>query len=294
MGDNPSLYNDPSFYNGHNLYIKSGFADDQQIARTINSYLSELNNRFPGQKYNECKFRVNLVKRKDNSLCGFGYVWVSDTRVYNIMANFDPDGKERTSKVYDCPFDEDFDFMESSLEEMAFKIASHDRKLIVTSDPILNFSDFVYEYTDDQRKSAHKILLEEEKQNAEKEGRELNEIPVPVYGSFEIMRARSIKVPDEFHADILFGFVPNFVTDQALTDIFHCYGDKMKIIRKPYRKDPSLDQVIVDYRYSVLPCPGVFSLQMNRKIAFVDKRSNEKKKVYGNFNYCEKRNYKTN
>ena len=293
MGDNPSLYNDPSFYNGHNLYVKSGFADDQQVARTMNSYISQLNSMFPGKKYNECKFRVNLVKKQDNTLCGFGYIWVSDTRVYNILAGFDSDGKERISKIYDCPFDEDFDFMELSLEEMAYTIAIHDRKLIIVNEPILNFSDFMYQYTEEQSQMARKTLVNEEKENALKEAREVNPIAIPRCGSFEIYRARSITVPDEYHSDILFGMIPKFVSDENLNEIFSCYGDRMKIIRKPYKKDPSLDQVIVDYRYSVLPCPGVFSLQMNRKICFVDK-TKQRNKFYGKFNYCEKRNYKTN
>lgn len=81
------------YYDQHTLYVRSGVASKQQLRACIDGALKEIQIKLK-QRIN-CQYWVNLVSDGQGLPRGYGYIWVSNPIVYNILIGLDQDGKER-------------------------------------------------------------------------------------------------------------------------------------------------------------------------------------------------------
>lgn len=81
----------------HTLYVTSGASNNEDLVRNVSRALRT----FEGttKKKYPCDIISNLVFDRENVPYGFGYLYVSNTQVYNMLLGKNPDGSERTSIV---------------------------------------------------------------------------------------------------------------------------------------------------------------------------------------------------
>lgn len=87
------------YYDKHTLYVKSGVAYNHQLKNSMIYALEELGQRL-GKKV-ECNFKVNLIVGRNGKYYGFGYMWVSNPEVYNMLVGKNPDGTDRVEYIDD-------------------------------------------------------------------------------------------------------------------------------------------------------------------------------------------------
>lgn len=81
----------------HTLYVTSGAANNGDVVYSVSKALKSFE-RTSKKKYS-CNIISNLVFDRDDIPYGFGYVYVSNTQVYNMLLGKNPDGSERTKIV---------------------------------------------------------------------------------------------------------------------------------------------------------------------------------------------------
>lgn len=269
------------FHNLHNIHVRTGLASEEQLRKSVNLFLTELNNKFPGKKYNECEILVNLVT-KDNVSCNYAYLWVENPEVYYIMTGFNPDGTERIAKEEledsDSDSDDDFSFSMSSLKLSDIIKSKENKKkpkILTHLGPIMSLPG--YEYTEEQAIKAHNELIEEEKRVSENDKRAPNEVIKPKYGFFECTRSKTTSIDEDVKFDILYGRVPNWVTEDMIRKVFERYAESkdsrhFKIsIGTSCNKYPDFKKVTIDYG-NTRRGTATFARQMTRKTKFVNPR----------------------
>ena len=83
----------------YSVFVESGVATMEQVSLCMKNAISD------AEKYlkigNTCKFKVNLIVDKEGKYFGFGYIRVSDPRVYWMLLGKNPDGTERIEERLD-------------------------------------------------------------------------------------------------------------------------------------------------------------------------------------------------
>lgn len=83
----------------YSVFVESGVATVEQVSLCMKKAISD------AEKYlkidNTCKFKVNLIVDKEGKYFGFGYIRVSDPRVYWMLLGKNPDGTERVEERLD-------------------------------------------------------------------------------------------------------------------------------------------------------------------------------------------------
>ncbi len=84
----------------HSVFVESGVATMEQVSLCMKRAIAD------AEKYlrinNTCKFKVNLIVDKEGKYFGFGYIRVSDPRVYWMLLGKNPDGTERIEEKLDA------------------------------------------------------------------------------------------------------------------------------------------------------------------------------------------------
>jgi len=81
----------------HTLYVTSGAAGNGDVVNSVSRALKSLEGT--SKKKYPCNIISNLIFDRDDVPYGFGYVYVSNTQVYNMLLGKNPDGSERTKIV---------------------------------------------------------------------------------------------------------------------------------------------------------------------------------------------------
>lgn len=275
--------------NEHNIWVNTGLATQEQLNASVAAFKKELTKMFPGQGYEKCEILVNLVMDVKGNSYKYAYLWVSDPRVYYILAGFNTDGSERfeeeeKDKKTTVSIDDSFDIDNLDLESEFKFVSTKVKKPSIRTPlpPILTLPG--YEYTPEQRKVAEADL----KAEAISKGRNPDEVVVPEFGYFESSRAWAGTPKKNDNPAILCSYVPIWVTEDMLKKIFFRYSsDKSgmfpKISFRPCRKrpeppsefirkfddSPEKKLAIVEFSRS-FNRDGVFALQMTRKVVLLD------------------------
>jgi len=83
----------------HTLFIDSGVATSEQVSECLKNAIYEAE-KVLGYKTN-CKYKVNLIVDKEGKYFGFGYIRVSDEKIYWMLLGRNPDGTERVEEYPD-------------------------------------------------------------------------------------------------------------------------------------------------------------------------------------------------
>ena len=85
--------------NDHFLYVESGTATNDQLisclTEAIQKYLVSKPKSFSP------KFKSNIITKHDGTTYGYGYVWVEDLKLSNILIGLNPDGSKRVKEIED-------------------------------------------------------------------------------------------------------------------------------------------------------------------------------------------------
>jgi hypothetical protein len=87
------------FYDANTLYIKSGVAYPHQVAQSLRNAVAEAS-KILGEPL-ETKFKINLIVLRDNRPVGYGYIRLTNSKVYNILCGKNTDGSERYEEYED-------------------------------------------------------------------------------------------------------------------------------------------------------------------------------------------------
>ncbi len=269
------------FHNLHNVYVKTGLATKEQLEKSISSFKTELNRKFPGKGYDKCEILINLVTIKGES-AKYAYLWIQNPEVYYIICGFNPDGSQRFEEFIESSSikeTEDFDEDLSSLDIgdiMKEKDNKSPIKVLKPIGPIMELPG--YEYTEDQAKISHNELVVEEEKLAVIESRKPNTIEVPKYGYFECSRSDTTSIEEGMSHNILWSKIPEWVDKAILTSNFSRYAESpdpkhfMINFGNSCRDIEGYREITINFgntRRGV----ATFALQMTRKTTFVNPKN---------------------
>lgn len=283
--------------NDHNIYVNTGLATQEQLQASVEAFKTELCNIFPKQGYEKCEMIVNLVTDMKGNSYKFAYLWVSDPRVYFILAGFNPDGSERfkdveeskpKSKIADDDF---FDLDNLNLEDAFTEVTAKVKKPVIREilPPVLTLPG--YEYTPEQKAKAEDDL----KKEAISKGKNPDEVVVPNFGYFESSRAWAGTPKKNEVSSTLCSYVPVWITEEILKKIFGRYSSEKsgiypKISFRQIKKKPGFESRFdqsVEKKLAVVEFSpshnrdGIFALQMTRKLLVRDPAEEAKAKKEG-------------
>jgi hypothetical protein len=278
--------------NDHNIYVNTGLATQEQLKASVEAFKKELCNIFPKQGYEKCEMIVNLVTDMKGNSYKFAYLWVSDPRVYFILAGFNTDGSERFKDIEEKKEEECFDLDNLNLEDAFTEVTAKIKKPVIREPlpPILTLPG--YEYTPEQKAKAEDDL----KKEAISRGKNPDEVVVPNFGYFESSRAWAGTPKKNELSSTLCSYVPVWITEDILKKIFFRYSsDKTglypKISFRQIKKKPGFEsrfENTVEKKLAVVEFSpsynrdGIFALQMTRKITLRDPIEEAKAKKEGN------------
>jgi len=277
--------------NDHNIYVNTGLATQEQLQASTEVFKKELCNLYPKQGYEKCEMIVNLVTDMKGNSYKFAYLWVSDPRVYFILAGFNTDGSERFKDNEEKKEEEFFDLDNLNLEDAFTEVTAKIKKPVIREPlpPVLTLPG--YEYTAEQKAKAEDDL----KKEAVSRGKNPDEVVVPNFGYFESSRAWAGTPKKNEISSTLCSYVPVWVTEDTLKKIFYRYSsDKSgvypKISFRQIKKKPGFESRFensVEKKLAVVEFSpsysrdGIFALQMTRKIILKDTIEEAKAKKEG-------------
>lgn len=280
--------------NDHNIYVNTGLATQEQLQASVEAFKTELCNMFPKQGYEKCEMIVNLVTDMKGNSYKFAYLWVSDPRVYFILAGFNVDGSERFKDTEEAKTKKDDDFFDLDNLDLAdafIEVSAKVKKPMIRESlpPILTLPG--YEYTLEQKAKAEDDL----KKEAISKGKNPDEVVIPNFGYFETSRAWAGTPKKNEVSSKLCSYVPVWVTEDMLKKIFFRYSsDKSGIFPsitfRQIKKKPGFEtrfENTVEKKLAVVEFApsynrdGIFALQMTRKITIRDPVEEAKAKKEG-------------
>jgi hypothetical protein len=277
--------------NDHNIYVNTGLANQEQLQASAEAFKKELCNMFPKQGYEKCEMIVNLVTDMKGNSYKFAYLWVSDPRVYFILAGLNPDGSERFKDIEEKKEEDCFDLDNLNLEDAFTEVTAKIKKPVIREPlpPILTLPG--YEYTPEQKARAEDDL----KKEAISRGKNPDDVVVPNFGYFDSSRAWAGTPKKNEISSTLCSYVPIWVTEDILKKIFFRYSsDKSgvypKISFRQIKKKVGFEsrfENTVEKKLAVVEFSpsynrdGIFALQMTRKIMIKDPAEEAKARKEG-------------
>lgn len=107
------------YHHNHFLYVETGIATNDQL---INSLTSSFASNKSLLKNISLKFQTNIVTKNDGTTFGYGYLWVEDIKLYNILIGKNEDGSERVSIVDDSSWKPDPSIIKQKQDLIKFGI----------------------------------------------------------------------------------------------------------------------------------------------------------------------------
>jgi hypothetical protein len=305
-----SFQEKPKYQNEHNVHVRSGMATLRQLELAVIAFKKSLANYTCSDsdlqslirslaKY-EIEATIVTEGTENRSKC-FGYLWAEKPEVYHILCGKNPDGSKREKVIYEDN-NKEFDF--DDIENMDFNDMMTDTKqtgIVTKLEPLIQFPG--YKYTKEQADVTYTYLCEKERQDAEKEGRDVRPIEYVENGYFELSPSTTCELADNQKSSILIGDVPKWVTVDMIASKFKkfasnleefyevptqsvrndffgryksttfSYSPKFKIVmtEAPVRHNPEWRMVLIEYPLSG-SATGIFAIQLRRKTKFVNPR----------------------
>ena len=212
-----SLQPPQKYYDTHTIYCDSGVATETQISNSLREAIFEAE-KILGCTTN-CKFKVNLIFNQEGKYYGFGYIRISDPRIYWMLLGSNPDGTERFEEFPDPnwipPVREKQENSEKTkktwfeiVEEEDAYIQPIIKKMLP---PLITIPG--YEYNEEQIKH----LKEVSKEKGEN-------IEIPKIGCFEITRGYATDPgPGMLKHRICARNIPDWIPLEAFKSIFSFY-----------------------------------------------------------------------
>jgi hypothetical protein len=265
-------------YDEHTIYCDTAVATEKQLADAFRQAILDAA-KVLGEK-NTCKFKVNLLVDKEGKYFGFGYVRVSDPRVYWMLLGRNPDGSERVEEYPDPnwlpPTDPNTnlsveEIIERNKNKTWAELAAEEDKYIQPIikkqlPPLITLQG--YEYDEEQRKHLRQLALEEEREHSKDKGK-LNEIPT--HGYFAIQRGYALDAPEGYFKNkICARNVPDWIPLEAFKSIFSFYVSGESKNKK----------VLVHGKEETYPLVNFFSSKKGGKIVFVTFDPNSKDAIF--------------
>lgn len=234
------------------IYCESGVANKEQVSECLKVAIEQAD-RVLGVKTN-CKYKVNLILSKEGKYFGFGYIRVSDPRIYWMLLGKNPDGTERVQEYLDPnwvpPPNPNEGLTLEQMMERNKNMSWHDRakeedlfiqpKIKVTLPPLVTIPGFLY----DEEQIAHLRELAEENGDENLKGQAFggsqnanlcNEIPT--VGFFEISRAYATDPePGKMKNRLCARNVPDWIPEEAFKAIFSFYTTVKETVHEVRRK----------------------------------------------------------
>ena len=216
------------FKDEHVLYVDSGVATQDQVAESLKQTIYKAD-KILGYPTN-CRYKVNLIVDKEGKYFGFGYIRVSDPKIYWMLVGRNPDGTERVEEYPDPDWTPPTskpktrqENLDSLTQKSWFELAEEEESFIQPKikkalPPLVTIPGYPYEV--EQMK--HLIELEIEKG--------IPDPIIPDIGFFEISRAYASDPPSGMLKNrICSRNVPDWIPLQAFKAIFSSYvTDKTK------------------------------------------------------------------
>ena len=240
----------------------------------------------PPQVEINCNIKVNLIVNKNGEYYGFGYVRVSDERVYWMLLGRNPDGSERVIEYPDPnwvppstqnTFEEDQEkFTEMSWYEIAQEEDKHIQPIIREDlGPLMVIPG--YEYDAKQYQHLQEVAV--------KTGKDPSK--VPTMGYFEFSRAYSRDVEKGKEPNVLCARqVPDWIPSVAFKNIFSIYTtttgttsgnnseERYPIVTLTNSKKEAGRTVLVTFDPATKD--AIFALLMTRKVRIVHPKYDKK------------------
>src|SRR5207253_8570763 len=80
------------YHNEHYIHVSSGVATNEQFAAHLQRVLQE--------RKLSTRFKINLIHLGGKPI-GYGYLWVQEPEIYNMLIGNNPDGTERFQELDD-------------------------------------------------------------------------------------------------------------------------------------------------------------------------------------------------
>jgi hypothetical protein len=226
----------------YTVYVESGVATQEQVIGCMKKAIGEAEKILKVK--DSCKFKVNLILDKEGKYFGFGYIRVSNPKIYWMLLGKNPDGSERVEERVDPNWKMPTHPNEGlSIEQILdknknkswFDISKEDDifvqpKIKVVLPPLVTIPGFLY----DKEQIAHLKELQQEEQEEGQEEDELEDpaiiekklqtvnLPdIPNIGYFEISRAyASDPDPGMMKNRLCARNVPDWIPIEAFKSIF--------------------------------------------------------------------------
>lgn len=272
-------------YDNHSIYCDSGVANESQVSTCIRKAIKDAEEVL-GYTTN-CKFRINLLVDKEGKYFGFGYIRVSDPKIYWMLLGRNPDGSERIEEYPDpdwvAPPKKNAnltqeEIIEKNSKKSWFEIAEEEDAYIQpiltkVLPPLITIPG--YEYDEEQ--------IEHLKELAEEKGEKDSEIPK--IGYFEISRGYATDpAPGMLKHRLCARNVPEWIPVEAFKAIFSFY-----VSEESNQKDEKFPVVnfvdskkggrIVFITFDSLTKDAIFALLMTKKTRIVNPKNPEQKKM---------------
>ena len=293
-------------YDNHTLYVTSGVAREDQLYNSLkmavkngenNLYRETLTNhlkldqhfdiesnltlkelysiyktnniKLPPKEILDCEIRVNLIVDKEGDYFGFGYVHLTNEKVYWMLLGKNPDGSDRV-----------FEYMDPNWVAPIDDLTPEEKKA--------KYSKMKwYEITDEEDKSVHPVIKEileplmpipgykydkvqyQHLKNVSNEGDEVQE-----YGYFELSRAYARNNEPNKIANILCARkIPEWIPEFVFKNKFKIYANSndesetYPIVNMIEGKNDTGNVVFVEFDPSTRD--AIFALLMTRKVHIV-------------------------
>jgi len=86
------------------LYVETGIATNDQLINSLTSSFTSNKNLL---KNISLKFQTNIITKNDGTTFGYGYLWVEDVKLYNILIGKNEDGSDRVTIIDDSTWNPD-------------------------------------------------------------------------------------------------------------------------------------------------------------------------------------------
>lgn len=218
------------YFDNNTLYVKSGVAQPEQLKDSLRKAIGEAS-RLLGKPL-KVFFEVNLIVLREGRKVGFGYIRVSNSEVFHLLAGRNADGSERVEYIDDPDWvepesDDETDMSIKPGQSWADFAEEEERhicpKIKRVLPPLLTLPGYPLDGKQ-QAEYKQQVIENAKREGTYEEGME-NTIFVPVVGTFETSPAFVTDIDDNLCANVLCTRkVPAWVTEEKLKSTFMKYA----------------------------------------------------------------------
>lgn len=222
-----SIYHPHKYYDNHTLFVRSGVGTNEQLKKCVEQTIRRFD---PNIK---CEIIPNIIIGRDNRYYGFGYIYVSNSQVYNLLIGKNLDGTERVQHVPDPKWKPPVKPLQTALSEInitetGWGDVAEAEEIIMEQyncptishklDPLVRLDK--YTLTRQQKDLIKNLMIENDIHGL-----------IPDMGTFEFQPAYVVDIEDEYSGHVLCcRSVPNGITIRDIKNIFIPFTSNTKFV----------------------------------------------------------------